>query len=234
MMPCADISPPAAASAAASSDAVAVEMMMTTMNTATKSTALIDFIFSNVNIDRNDAQDDDDGVIEFDIIFSAFDALVRVEISPHVAFDQFECDVMKSLYKQQTLFTRTSIRRHAFLNHVDSVLKFIFWHNVYKFHNNDDNNNEPSDAQRKAYRAVSTNLRALILNAPDRLNILINAQYSDRVIALNDLTTGDNDDAIVVNNNNVDHINNNNSSDTDNNTSEIGRASCRERVSSPV
>ena len=129
-------------------------------------TALVDFVFCNVQTQRG-------GVVDIDVIFSAFEALARLEISPWIIFDQFERDILNSLYNQQKLVDTPA----SFLEHVDATLRFIFWHNVYKFHA--DYGTAPTEECCKLYQCVASNLRTLILHAPERFGRIIDKEHID-------------------------------------------------------
>jgi hypothetical protein len=126
--------------------------------------ALVDFVFCNVQTQRG-------GVVDVDVIFSAFEALARLEISPWIIFDQFERNILNSLFNQQKLFASPA----SFLEHVDATLRFIFWHNIYKFHA--DYGTSTTDECGKLYKGVASKLRTLILHAPERFSRIIDKEH---------------------------------------------------------
>jgi hypothetical protein len=173
--------------------------MMELLDANNNTPALVDHIFSCV---KTAAQQN--GVIDFEVICSAFEALLRVEIHSALAFDAFEREMMQSLYNQQPLFCNQYMKRHAFLNHVDGALRFIFWHNVHKFHAKFDTT--PTSRMLETYQAVAINLRLRILQAPHNLNALIDAEYAEFIATLDQQRAPNND---YDDNNNINNNNNN-------------------------
>ena len=128
-----------------------------------------DFVFLNVGT-----------IIDLNVIFRAFEALMRIEISHSIHFDQLERDILDSIFNIQR---RNNNHNHnndlLFLKRVDEALRFIFCHNVAKAvaNNNNNNNNNTTNNNISATHHTTNidgwNLRALILQAPKKLNALI-------------------------------------------------------------
>ena len=128
-----------------------------------------DFVFLNVGT-----------IIDSNVIFCAFEALMRIEISHSIHFDQLERDILDSIFNIQRQNNNHNHNNDLlFLKRVDEALRFIFCHNVAKAvaNNNNNNNNNTTNNNISATHHTTNidgwNLRALILQAPKKLNALI-------------------------------------------------------------